>query len=203
MQLGQGRVDLWGGEDLVQGVDVVELRVGVVHAVGVVDAGYFREVLFGGAVFLHVFSPCVSEHLCRPWGIGNSPRDRHHLARRASRTLPVLEVALQATAHHLLEPDDQHAVRRSVGDEGPAHVQARGSRGAVVVDVVDGDLGHAELVEDTLAAGGVAVAVAGYALVYVVVRDLCVEQGLDTGFEAELCVVNLPAGLDEFGHAHA
>lgn len=52
-----------------------------------------------------------------------------------------------------------------MGDGLPRHVQARGASRAVVVDIVDGDARHAELVEDALAAGGVAVAVAGDALV--------------------------------------
>jgi hypothetical protein len=64
-------------------------------------------------------------------------------------------------------------------------------------------LGHAELVEYSLAAGGVAVAVAGYALVDVVVVDLGIEHGFDAGFEAELGVVDFSSGLDELGHAHA
>jgi len=82
-------------------------------------------------------------------------------------------------------------------------VEAGGAGGAVIVDVVDGYLGHAELVEYSLAAGGVAVAVAGNALVHVVVVDLCIQHGFDAGFEAELCVVDFPARFDEFGHAYA
>jgi hypothetical protein len=50
LELGERGVDFGGGEDLVQGVDVVELGVGVLDAVGVVDAGDLREVLGFGAV---------------------------------------------------------------------------------------------------------------------------------------------------------
>ena len=82
-------------------------------------------------------------------------------------------------------------------------VEAGGAGGAVIVDVVDGYLGHAELVEDSLAAGGVAVAVAGDALVDVVVVDLCIKHGFDASFETELGVVDFASGLDEFGHAYA
>ena len=70
-------------------------------------------------------------------------------------------------------------------------MQARAARRAVVVHVVDGDLRHAELVEDALAARRVAVAVACYALVHGVVVDVRVQEGFDAGFEAEFVVVDL------------
>lgn len=62
--------------------------------------------------------------------------------------------------------------------------------GAIIVDIVDGDLRHAELVKDSLATGGVAVAVAGDALVDIVVVDLGIEESFDAGFEAEFGVVD-------------
>ena len=49
---------------------------------------------------------------------------------------------------------------------------------------------HAELVEDALAAGRVAVAVAGDALVDIVVIDLGIKEGFDAGFETEFGVVD-------------
>lgn len=69
-------------------------------------------------------------------------------------------------------------------------MQTRRTRGAVVVDIIDRDLGHAELIEDALAAGAVAVAVAGDALVDIVIINLGVEEGFDAGFEAEFGVVD-------------
>ena len=50
MEFGEGGVDHGGGEDLVEGVDVAELGVGVFGGVEVVDAGDFGEVGGGGAV---------------------------------------------------------------------------------------------------------------------------------------------------------
>lgn len=46
----EGGVDHGGGEDLVEGVGVAELGVGVFGGVEVVDAGDFGEVGGGGAV---------------------------------------------------------------------------------------------------------------------------------------------------------
>ena len=69
-------------------------------------------------------------------------------------------------------------------------MQACRAGGAVVVDIVDWDLRHAKLIEDTLAAGRVAIAVAGDPLVDIVVVDLGVKEGFDAGFEAQLGVVD-------------
>ena len=97
----------------------------------------------------------------------------------------------------------ENAVCGAVRHHVAAHVQTSRASRAVVVHVVDGDLGHAELVEHTLAAGGVAIAVASDTLVNIVVVDLGIEHSLDTSLETELSVVDLAAGLDELGHAHA
>ncbi len=82
-------------------------------------------------------------------------------------------------------------------------MQPRRSSRAIIVHVVNRNLRHAELIEHPLPAGAVAVAVAGDALVDVIVVNLGVEEGFDAGFEAEFGVVDLSAGFDEFGHANA
>ncbi|KAK1841186.1 hypothetical protein CCHR01_16172 [Colletotrichum chrysophilum] len=203
LQLGEGRKDLGGLEDLLLGVDVLELGVGVAGGVLVVDAGDLGKVLGLGAVLLHVLAAGVAEHLGGAGGVCDAAGLGHHLDGGAGGVLAVVEEALQAAGHHLLEADDQHAVGGAGGDKGAGHGEAGAAGGAVVVDVVDGDGGHAELVEDALAAGAVAIAVAGDALVDVVVVDLGVEHGLDAGLEAQLRVVDLAAGLDELCHADA
>ena len=82
-------------------------------------------------------------------------------------------------------------------------MQARGARGAVIIDIVDRDRGHSELVEDALAAGAVAVTVAGYAGIDIVVVDMGVEKRFNARFEAELCVFDFAAGFDKLGHPDA
>ncbi len=61
---------------------------------------------------------------------------------------------------------------------------------AVVVDIVDRDLCHAELVENALAAGRVAKAVACDPLVDIVVIDLSIKESFDSGFEPEFVIVD-------------
>jgi len=82
-------------------------------------------------------------------------------------------------------------------------MQTSGTSTAVVVHVVNWDLGHAKLVEDSLTTGGVAVAVACNSLIDIVVVDLGIEHSLDTSFESKLGIINLSSGLDELGHPHA
>jgi hypothetical protein len=141
--------------------------------------------------------PCIPKQLRRPRRLSHAPGLLQHHISSSRRVRPILEEALQATGKHLLKPNHQHAVRGTMGNHVAPHVQSRGARGAVIVDVVDGDARHAELVEDALAARAVAVAVACHALVHVVVVDVCVQQRFDACFEAQLRVVDFAAGLDE------
>jgi hypothetical protein len=90
-----------------------------------------------------------------------------------------------------------------MADDIPRKMETSAASAAVIVDVVDWDLGHAKLIEDSLAAGGIAVAVAGNSLVDVVIVDLGIEHRFHAGFESELGVVNFAAGFDKFSHAYA
>jgi len=97
----------------------------------------------------------------------------------------------------------QHAIRRTVSNHIPSHKQASTPRRAIVIHIVNGNLRHAELVEDALAASGITIAIARHALLNIVVVDFGIEHSLDTGFETELSVIDFATGLDELGHAHA
>ena len=108
----------------------------------------------------------------------------HQLRRQPHRTRPVAPNTLDTPSLHLLEAANQHAIRQPPFHQLSREVQARRAGRAGVVGVVDGDAGHAELVEDALAGRRVAVAVAGDAGVDVVVVELGVEQGFGAGFQA-------------------
>ena len=108
-----------------------------------------------------------------------------HHACQSGRALTIVPVTAQTTSFHLLKPYDHDRIRHAALDHGPRQIQTRRARRAVVVHIVDGDAGQAELVEDALATGAVAVAIAGDALVDVVVVDLRVNEGFDAGFVAE------------------
>jgi len=130
------------------------------------------EVARFGAVKLHVLPARIAKQLCRARGFRDAPRLRHDGVFGAGWVLYVFEQGPQASGEHLFEADDHDTVGGAVGNGLPRHVQAYAASGAVVVDVVDGDACHAKLVEDALAAGGVAIAAVGDALVDgVVVSD--------------------------------
>jgi hypothetical protein len=145
----------------------------------------------------------IPKHLRSPRRLGNPPRLLHDHSTRPRRIRPILEETLQTARKHLLKPHNQHTIRRTMRNHIPTHEEARRAGRTVVVDVVYGDTRHAELVEDALAACRVAVAVACYALVDVVVVDVGVEHGFDAGFEAEFGVVDFAARFYELGHAYA
>ena len=82
-------------------------------------------------------------------------------------------------------------------------MQPRRARRAIIIDIVNRDLGHAKLIEYALTAGTIAIAVACDSLVDVVVVDLGVQEGFDAGFETEFGVIDLAARFDEFGQTYA
>ena len=77
-----------------------------------------------------------------------------------------------------------------MADHRSCHMQTRRAGAAIIVDIVDRNLCHAELIEDALAAGRVAIAIASNALINIVIVDLRVKKGLDAGFEAKFGIVN-------------
>lgn len=135
-----------------------------------VNAGNFCEVFSFGAVsadglvlkstrarrislLFHILSSSISEHLGGTWCGCDASSGSHHLSRRTGGIAPVLPEALQTSWHHLLKANDQDAVCTAMADDIARKMQTSRSSRAVVVDVVDWDLGHAELVEDSLSAG--------------------------------------------------
>jgi hypothetical protein len=76
--------------------------------------------------------------------------------------------------------------------------------GAVVVDVVDGDAGEADLVDRALAARGIAIAVPDRDLLHLVVRDAGVLEGLGPRLPRHVRVVPIPRSrLLELRHPDA
>ncbi len=154
-------------------------------------------------VLLHVFSSRIAKHLCCTWCICNSPCSSHHLSGRTSRVAPVIPETLQASRHHLLKAHHKDTICTTMTNNISRQMKTRRSSRTVIVDVVNRDLCHAKLIENSLAAGGIPVAVASYTLVYVVVVDLRVQHGLDARLKTELGVIDFSARFDELGHAYA
>ena len=168
------------GEDLVEGVDVTELGVWVFGGMEVVYACYFCKVFRCGSISassissvsirdytgwryvqldasqtrpFHILPPRITKHLhCPRRVIRNAPRLLHHLTGRARRIGSIPKGALQPPGRHLLESHNHNHIRHTMAHHIPRHLQARRASGAIIVDIVDGDLSHAKLIEDALAA---------------------------------------------------
>ena len=132
-----------------------------------------------------------------PPGLLHQPRPQPH------RTRPIIPHALDTPRLHGLKANDHCTIHDPAFHQRPGQLQTRAARCTGIVRVVDGDVGHAELIEDALAGGGVAIAVAGDAGLDVVVGDVGVEKGFGAGFEAEFGVGAEVAGFDELGEADA
>lgn len=139
---------------------------------------------------LHVLPPCITEHLSCPWCICSSPRNLHHLPSRSTWIGPVLVEALKGSWKHLLESNDHDTIRHTMANHSPCQMQTRRAGAAVIVDIIDWDLGHPKLVEDTLTTGRIAIAVACDTLLNIVVIDLGVKERFDASFETEFSVVD-------------
>ena len=204
LQFGQRVGDHLRGQDVVEGVLLLELRVRVVDRVLVVLETDLREMLRGGAVFLHVLAAGRAEHPRRhrktelvDFGQG--------LDVLAHRRFPVVGAALQRSGLHLLEAQRQHAVGQPAADGLRTQVQRGGPRGAVVVDVDDRDARHPEFVECALPRRRIAGDVPDVALLDLGVVDPGVLERFGAGLLGHLRVVPALAAarLLELRHADA
>ena len=115
LQLGQRVGDHPGGQDVVEGVGVLELRERVVDRVLVVLVADLREVFGGGAVLLHVFAASRAEHP-RRHGKRELVDLGHRLDVLAHRRLAVLRATTERAGLHLLEAERDSAVDDAAAD---------------------------------------------------------------------------------------
>lgn len=151
LKLGKGLEDHWRVHDLLKGVFLLELRVWVALAVLVVDTRDLSKVLILSTVLLHILAATVAEQLGSSGSVGHTTSGLHHVTGELARVRTVLEESLEGTWEHLLETNDHDSIGLATSDHGASEVETGATGAAVVVDVVDGNLGHAELVEDTVA----------------------------------------------------
>lgn len=120
------------------------------------------------------------------------------------RTDSIPELGGQRPPLHLLKPDCQNAIIQATSDELIPQHQGRRSRRAVIIDIVDGYPGHANLIQGPLATSGVPVDVPHTGLLDFLVWDSAVTEGRENGFFYHLGVVHfVGSGPKELGHAHS
>ena len=190
-------------EHVLGGHFLAEQRQRIVHGVAAGLGADLGEGVERGAVFFHVGQAGAAEVAQRQRDLRLADQFVGDGVERIERARAVGEHRAERARAHLLEAEHQHAVGGAAGDR-LARQEQRGRAGrAVVVDVDDRDAGHADLVQRLLAAGGVAVDVAGVGLLDVVVADAGVVQRLARGQGAHLVVRRAGARLGERDHAHA
>ncbi|KAH9389422.1 hypothetical protein TYRP_023339, partial [Tyrophagus putrescentiae] len=195
-RLGEGRLcvgDHLQGEDLHRlclevPVSSEEVLTGQENGGGAVRGGttlHFGEKVKdgrraqNGSFQAHVFPSCCGKKL-RSEGRRRQPFRLHlaehrHVAVHGRHAVPVL--GAQRPSLHLLEAHRQDAVIAARLQGAGCGGQRRRPSGAVVVDVDNGNAGHAEGVERSLATGGVAEDVTGGGKLHTAVLEVGVSQG--------------------------
>lgn len=112
---------------------------------------------------------------------------------------PIRPEGTETPRVHLFKAHDQNTISGPIGDRVLGHRQAGRSRGAIVILVIDGDSSHAKLVEDSLTAGTIAVAIACHPHVHVIVVDMSIQHGLDASLVPKFGVIDFASRLEEFG----
>jgi len=165
LQLGERGVDLGGAQDLLKGVLVTELGVGVVHRVLVVLVRDLGKVLRLGAKLLHVLSAGISKHLRSEGRSGDAARLHHHLDMLVKRVGPVGKLGSKGATVHLLKSNSHSTLRRPALNQLLGNVQGSGACRAVVVHVVHWDARQANRINGALPAGGIPVHIARHSVV--------------------------------------
>ncbi|MNZ54569.1 hypothetical protein D3C78_724720 [compost metagenome] len=121
----------------------------------------------------------------------------------ATRNRPIREVGLGRAGLHLLEADRQGALDLTALYRGARQIEGTGTGGAGIVDVEHRNGGAADTVQGSLAAGGVAVDVAGKRHLHLVVVQSGILQRQAHGVAAHLDVAGARSRLGEGDHADA
>ncbi|MNN36625.1 hypothetical protein D3C81_1505270 [compost metagenome] len=158
-----------------------------------------------GAVALHVFTTGAAE-LTK----GHRHTDRAGVGGQLIRHVQMLAHARRAigkhrpqgTRLHLLEAQGQGAFDRPAFHCLARQVQGRGTGGTVIVDVHHRHATHAHFVERRLTAGRVAIDISDISLLYQMVVQAGVFQGLASRFSAHLDIGPTGTGLQERDHAN-
>ena len=169
-----------------------------------IHPGNFCKVLDLRPILLHILPARVPKRLCVPrYLLAKPARLADHVHSELVGRSAVSILGSDGSWRHFLKADNEDAVGHAATDELAGHHEACGAGGARVVHIVDRDLRHAELVEDSLATSRIAVAVACYTYLDVIIVDAGIEHCFAACLEAQFGVVHKVAWFDEAGEAIA
>lgn len=127
----------------------------------------------------------------------------HHLGAQAHWAWTIVPNTLDRTRLHRFEANNHDNINNTTSHQSPGELKTGTASRARVVGVVDGDVGHTELVEYPLATCGVAIAIASYTSLHIVIGDMCIEKSLCSRLEAEFGICSELSWFDELCEANA
>ncbi len=189
-------------QHLVEGQRGAEERPRVVLGVPPRLDADLRERFGPGAILGAVFAASAAEHLGRDGRVLEALQADHDARMRVERVRPVGELGADGALLHLLEADGQHDVGKPAEHGLAREPERRRARGAVVVDVDDGNARLADFVDRALARRRIAVDVAHKHLLDGGVFETRVGERLADGAGGQKRIVVGGARLLEGHHAN-
>jgi hypothetical protein len=157
-------VDHWGILDLVERIDIPELRVGIVRTMSMVFLSDFCEMLRLSAVLFHVFTPCISEELGGKRRLRSSSQLNILDDELLHGIRSVIKEGFQRAFEHFLEAEGHDTFSGARLDSIVTKVQRSGSSTTVIVHVYDWNTCSSDLVNGALSRCRVSVDVADVGL---------------------------------------
>ena len=125
--------------DLVESINIPELTVGIVDTVSMVLLGYFREVDWFCAIFLHVLNSSVAEQPRSEWTVTLPIEFLVDKVKLCERGAPIAERSRQGTPVHFLESQGQRTLNLSCRNGLVALIERCAASGAGIIHIYDGD----------------------------------------------------------------
>ncbi|MNQ88790.1 hypothetical protein D3C85_1040710 [compost metagenome] len=159
-----------------------------------------RKRFHAGAVALHMLTPGATKGTQCTRQVDITGEAFHDMDHAGPSLRTIIPMGLERTGLHLLEAQRQHALGLAALNGGARQVQCGGASRAVVVDVDDRDAGTAHFIQRGLAAGGIAIYIAGESHLYLVVTDAGILECQAYGLGAHVGVARACARLGEGDH---
>ena len=155
------------------------------------------------AKFIHVGQACTAKVAQRQGNFGMPHQGLGGFVKPIKWAGAVRKLHAQGTRGHLLKAQGQGAFHSPRRHGLAGQIQGRRTRGAVVVDIDDGNARHAHLVQSALAGRGVAVHITHIGLLHIGVAQAGIVQGQAHRLRSHHRIGLRRTGFGKGHHAHA
>ena len=152
------------------------------------------KMTFVGSILFHMFDSGISEKLGSWWSSTKSTLVIHDLHELLHGIGAIIKHTGERSRSHLLKSEGNGTVTDPTSNGLSGEEESTGSGGAIVVHVQDGDLGHSDLVESALSAGGISIAVTNDGLLNLIVGYSCVHESFGDGFLCHILIESRKKG---------